>query len=135
MGFVLGATHMIVGATVSKRVSYKIEGYLLAFLSHFFLDAIPHYELSVWINYVLALLAGIFLIMLAWHRRDKRILIAAFLGAFPDINWILTWSASLDRVHSMFHSSLKPPPIFLGIELFIIIASGVFLLQESPHKV
>ncbi|WP_407314366.1 hypothetical protein [Desulfosporosinus sp. SB140] len=131
----LGATHMIVGATVYKRVPYKIEGYLLAFLAHFFLDAIPHYELSVLLNDTLAILAGMFLLLLAWHMKDLGILIAAFLGALPDINWTLNWSASLARVHSFFHTSIKPPPFFLGIEVLIILASVIFLLRKPTEGI
>lgn len=130
----LGATHMIAGASIYKKVPYKIQGYILAFLSHFFLDAIPHHELSILLNYELGILAGLFLLIVSWYIKDIRILLAAFLGAFPDINWILKWSTLLAKVHSFFHSTIFPPPYFLMIEVLIIITSGIILLRKSSFN-
>lgn len=105
----LGATHMLVAAAIYRKVKPPTLAYVVAFSSHFLLDAIPHHELSFSLNQNLVMSTGLFLILLAWYTKDWRILVAGFLGIFPDLNWEYGLNPQLARVHDFFHASVYPP--------------------------
>jgi hypothetical protein len=98
-----GATHMLAAAAIYKVVPSKPIALALALGSHFLLDAIPHYEIGAASNYILGTIAITFLFILAFFTKDYIILVAAFLGALPDLNWMLGLSQSLDNFHSFTH--------------------------------
>ena len=99
-----GATHILAAAAVYSLTSrHKPIGLTLAFSSHFFLDSIPHYELNLMWNIVPSMLAAAFVAIAACRNKDFYIVIAAFLGAFPDINRITGFNQTIDQLHSYFH--------------------------------
>jgi len=126
-----GATHMFVAATVYSFAKNKPVGLALAFGSHFLLDAIPHYELSLTLNYLFAIATGFFLCFAAWRRRDGFILLAAFLGVLPDINRIFGLSQGLNKVHNFFHfKGLRVSVEFFLSEVIISFVAGLLFLKK-----
>lgn len=116
-----GATHMVVAAAIYRHGKFKTPALLsLAFCSHFLLDAVPHYELSLAWNYALGLAAGIALALTSVREGDYRVLAAAFLGLLPDTNWLLGISPALTEIHRFFHFDkvhVTVPAFFLLAEL------------------
>ena len=45
-----GATHMIVAVTICDLIGYTPIALIFAFLSHFFLDAMQHYDLRLFVK-------------------------------------------------------------------------------------
>ncbi|MCX7711460.1 MAG: hypothetical protein N2484_16590 [Clostridia bacterium] len=105
-----GATHMIAAASIySLTSSNKPIALAAALASHFILDSIPHHEPSTRKNYVLGFITLIGLSAIALIRKDPFFLFAVFLGAFPDLNWILKLNRQVDRFHRFVHFKHKKP--------------------------
>ncbi len=101
-----GLTHIVTATAVYGIGKGKIKTpwlLLLAFLSHFALDAVPHYEFSLLLNYAFGCLALFLLAIWSIVKRDYYFLAAGFLGILPDANWILGISPFLMKVHSFMH--------------------------------
>jgi hypothetical protein len=113
----LAATHMLAGATayiVVKRK--KWIGLPLAFGSHFLLDRMHHYDLNIAWNFGCRCSKIILFLMLylGTKQRDIFLVIAAFLGALPDIISILHISEAFHRVHMYLHfDPVYPLPYYL----------------------
>jgi hypothetical protein len=108
----LGATHLIAGAAVYSTVRWKPLGLAAALASHYVLDAIPHYELMMRWNLLLGGAAGLFLLFLTWQKKDPWLLVAGILGGYPDFNWLLRLSDTMDRFHNRVHYSATSLPIW-----------------------
>lgn len=115
-----GATHMLAAAAIYKFVPLEKPVVLaMALASHFVLDAIPHYELTKKVNYLLGIIVGLLLIVTALYSNDAFLIIAAFLGALPDLNTLFFKNQVLSSIHRLFHSKRKvySPWISIGFEL------------------
>ncbi len=101
-----GLTHIVTATAIYSTGRGRVKTpwlLLLAFLSHFALDSVPHYEFSLLSNYAVS---GLTLFLLAiWSivRRDCFYLAAGVLGILPDANWILGVSPLLMKIHSFMH--------------------------------
>jgi len=78
-------------------------GLALAFCSHFLLDAVPHYELSMPWQYALAAVAGLFILLVVWCTGDPYPFLAGLAGALPDVICILGISPAFTQLHNFFH--------------------------------
>lgn len=125
-----GPTHLLTSAFIYKYGGFKTPYlFLLAFLSHFLLDAIPHYELSIEWNLALGACAGVFLLERARTRGDYKIIIAAVLGGLPDGNWMLKVSPFLSGIHNFFHfKKIFPVPVFFLLFEAVFAFSCAYLI-------
>ena len=115
-----GATHMLVAGTIYKFVPLDKPAVLaLALVSHFVLDAIPHYDLTKKANYILGIVVGFFVLITALNDKDAFLLIAAFLGALPDLNTLFLKIRAVQRIHNGIHFKYKiyNPWLSIGFEL------------------
>jgi hypothetical protein len=63
-------------------------------------------------------LVSLFLLYIAWRDKDIFVLVSAFLGALPDVLWVLTVSPEFDAIHNFLHSTVQTaPPYSLMFEL------------------
>ena len=125
-----GITHMLVATAIYKFTPFgKPVGLAMALVSHFVLDAIPHYELTKKANYFLGIIGGLFLLIIALQHKDASLLIATFLGALPDLNTLLFKNRLLNSIHSRIHSKCKiySPWASIGFELTLSIACILLL--------
>jgi hypothetical protein len=104
-----GATHILAGATVYKYAARdstisKIVAIGMAFCSHFLLDHIPHFELSMPWQLTLAVLVAVFILLVSRH--DLMILSGGFAGLLPDIIVKLNIWPAFNRIHNYFHFHL-----------------------------
>lgn len=133
-----GATHILAAAAVYSLTSRnKPIALALAFGSHFILDSIPHYELDLMWNIVPAMLAAAFVVIAACRKKDFFILIAAFLGAFPDINRITGFNQTIDQLHSYSHFRRRGqeiPSTFLLAEFILDLLFIKILTLNSSNK-
>jgi hypothetical protein len=148
----LGATHLLVGASISvtlrsnsdikhnQSAHYKLYFglfslfiYTLAFLSHFLLDSIPHYELSIVWNFVLGAVSGLLIAYMTIKRKNLRILVLGFLAGLPDLIWLLGFWPSFDRIHNYFHfkSSVAMPGYFIMVEIILSVLAIWILMKRS----
>jgi hypothetical protein len=97
--------HAIVGATIATKVSNPFLSLPLAFLSHFLLDILPHWNphiftemqasgkiskksvVIIFLDALMALLFGLFLAFRFWPKIDRVtiILLGSFLAVAPDL--------------------------------------------------
>ena len=89
--------HLLAGAAIASKISNPIWALLLAFLSHYFLDVIPHWQYSIenirgkqwekslfdFLKVFLDILAGILLIFI-FSKNQPIIYAGAFLAISPD---------------------------------------------------
>jgi len=125
-----GITHMLAATAIYKFTPWgKPVGLALAFVSHFVLDAIPHYELTKKANYILGIIGGLYLLITALLHKDASLLIATFLGALPDLNTLFFKGRLLNRIHSRIHSKGKvySPWVSIGFELTLSTACILLL--------
>jgi lipid-A-disaccharide synthase-like uncharacterized protein len=115
-----GAAHLLVGSFMYGLTrGNRILGPALAFVSHFALDAIPHFDHFSW-NIPLGFIAVLFLLRIAKRTRDPFFLISALFGMLPDINCLLKISNELVILHQYCHfNKTYPIPIsYLYIEIY-----------------
>lgn len=130
-----GITHMVVSASIySTGVLPRPAALAAAFASHFILDAIPHYELTLNTNLILVAAAGLFIAYISFLRKDIYISAAALLGLLPDLIWVFNLNSAVINIHNYFHfKKTYPIPLtFLLIELAILILFLVILVKSRP---
>lgn len=123
---------MLAATAVYKVVPLGIPIVLVMALgSHFLLDAIPHYEQSTKSNYIQGAITFTFLFILALYTQNYYLLVAAFLGALPDLNWILGLSKSLNKFHRFMHisKSLQQRKFLLISEIVFDIVLTIVILR------
>lgn len=111
-------SHILFGAAITSKVTYAPLAIILAFLSHYLLDLIPHIEYSIdniaekkwkkslpdFLKVFLDLLAGVILITI-FSKNQPIIFIGSFAAIIPDSLSLLKYifrSKILD-FHSDFH--------------------------------
>lgn len=141
--------HTLVGAAIGASTNNLVSVIILAFLSHFILDALPHTDWALWHNhgdfepelkdYILVgcdflLSAG--LITYLWYNsgRDNLILVGAIFAAIPDfIDVVPFWNKFLRKLpvfsqlhwlHEKIHFRLKPKYWYWGVVTQLIIIGG-----------
>ncbi|GIO10777.1 hypothetical protein J19TS2_03320 [Cohnella xylanilytica] len=138
----LVATHMMAASALcefaqatrlykEKPKAWRPAILLLAFASHFALDAIPHYDLGVLPNGIIGACVIAFLLYEARKTGDGLLLAAAFLGALPDALFFLEWGTPVDRFHYWIHfRSANPLPFFLVILELAVVPALAFVLAR-----
>jgi len=136
--------HLLVGAVIATRVDMVPLAFLLAFLSHYLLDFIPHQEYEItgvmernWGGSLFAFLkvgldiaAGTALILL--FSRDPVVFMGAFFAILPDGLTLLhlTLPYRILKIHFAFHQKLhyfkEKSPAILGI--FNQLVVGIFAI-------
>lgn len=139
----LVATHMAAAAALYRLSSVRslptpvkwaaVPAVLvLSFASHFALDAIPHRELHMTGNTALGLLVIAYLFYIAWRDRDVLVLAAGFLGALPDVMWVLDASPAFNEIHSKLHfHGVRVPFYMLFVEIAGLFALTVLIYRKS----
>ncbi|CAG7647402.1 hypothetical protein ACFQI7_20145 [Paenibacillus allorhizosphaerae] len=125
----LVATHMLAASAIyklcsvdhlpaSKKAIALPIVLALSFGSHFALDAIPHDELQMGGNVAIGMAVILYLLYIAWRDKQLFILAAGFLGALPDIMWVLKISPKYDALHSSLHfSGAHVSPVLMLFEI------------------
>lgn len=147
--------HMITGAIIGSKVNKKpVLILIFAFLSHFVLDSIPHFEyiLKPLTLFLDLSLGAIVAIILAYKNRLKAkiIIAAAFTAILPDspaftniilrkingTNFFNPFLNQLIILHNYFHTKLSfvVPAIAMRIILlvFILLAISYFIKMIVP---
>lgn len=133
-----GATHILAAAALYQRAALKMPYLLvLAFLSHFLLDAAPHFDLEMQWNYIPAACAGAYLLLIGKRQGDYKVLIAGLLGALPDIYLALQPGSGFSAFHNIFHfKSPGPVPgtLFTAEMAFLLFCVIVIFRKKQPLK-
>lgn len=129
----LSTPHLLVGAAIVKTIPNPYISLPLAFLSHFALDSIPHWDGSpkapfgmkttgwIIIDYLIG--SSIVLLLTAGLENQALICLGAFLGTLPD--FILGTYRHLEPALSK-HSLLRVPNQFhIGIQRNIPFRPGL----------
>jgi len=142
--------HLIVGAAIISKVKFLPLAFFLAFLSHYFLDFIPHWEYSVknikekrWKNsfsdflkVALDAFLGLFLIFI-FSKNLPLALLGGFFALLPDgalfIN--LIFPNKLSRTFEYFHQKVHYPkdkkisPFWGIFSQILIVLIAIFFLR------
>ena len=139
--------HILVGAALMAKIQIIPLALVLAFLSHYVLDFIPHWEYSVdnilkkqwrktgfdFLKVALDFSLGI-LIILAISKNQPIILVGAFLAILPDGFTLLSLLLpnKLLKIHDIFHRNIvhrfKKIPLAENKTLFFFgILSQIFV--------
>ena len=131
-----GATHVVAAAALYQRIGLKTP-YLfgLAFLTHFLLDAVPHFDLDMQWNYLLGACAGAFLLYIGKRQGDYKILIAGLLGVLPDIYLVLQPGSNFSAIHNIFHFKELHPvsKTYLTAEMLFLFICGIMILTKKQR--
>ena len=142
--------HLLVGAAIASNIQFAHLALFLAFLSHYFLDAMPHWEYSTknikkkqwekssrdFLKISLDAGAGILLIFM-FSRNQPIIYAGACLACLADVLIVLylIFPNKLLKIHHGFHEKMHFPkdkkfPIFWKIftAVSISLISILFLL-------
>lgn len=146
--------HLIIGAVIAAKISYWPLAIVLAFLSHYFLDFLPHAEYLIknikakrwkksgpdFLKLMLDLIIGSIFVILIHQITGKNYLIlftAALSAILPDILTVLSWMFTNNIIlkkHFNLHQKIHFPrnkklPCCWGILTQIaVIIFGFFLL-------
>ncbi len=158
----IAIVHSIVGIAIGKKIKKPILSWIIALISHFILDMIPHseYSLSPYLFNLLSIdLLFSFLILFLIVRKEKkedilRIIIAFLLSILPDNlvfverffsgiilsipligEFILTFIKKFSQFHDSIHTTYSPN-VFLGtlIQILVISFSFLFIFKENDKK-
>ncbi len=113
--------HLLVGAAIATKIQIPFLALILAFLSHYLLDALPHYEYSIkniqtkqwkktkleFLKIALDFCAGIALIF-AISEKQLIIFAGAILAVLPDAStfFYLITSNKILKLHDVFHKAV-----------------------------
>ena len=131
-----GAAHLLAGSSIYLLTGRnKIMAPLLAIISHYALDAIPHYDSPAW-NIPLGFLAVIFLYLTVIKNKEPFILVCALCGMLPDINSFFCFSSVLLDLHQRFHfdKTYEIPISYLYWEIYGCLITGYLLWTRYPVR-
>jgi len=131
-----GAAHLLAGASIYILTGRnKIMAPLLAIISHYALDAIPHYDSPAW-NIPLGFLAVTFLCLTVMKNKEPFILVCALCAMLPDINNFFCFSKVLLDLHQQFHfnKSYEIPISYLYWEIYGCLIAGYLLWTRHPAR-
>lgn len=146
-----GLNHALTGSAIALVVKRPLLAIPLAFLSHFFIDMVPHWGNTSFYTpgspefpYILAadgLLVVISLVIICYYaRRDQiwLILTCAFLAMLPDAFWALGRSDNLPSPivwFDTFHKNIQWCEKPWGIIIELLYATGMgYLIFKILHK-
>lgn len=132
------SNHLLAGSIIALTVKEPVLVLPLAFLSHFLLDALPHYGINDaeldskskfkrYINVELVGLIGIIILLNTGQYGWNLVSLAAFLAVLPDIEWPVHYFFFIAKgkkppstITSRFHESIQWSERRWGIFLEII---------------
>ena len=135
----LNFTHLLVGAAIASKVN-PVLGLPLAFVSHFALDAIPHYDgaypkrpyqLLPMLQLAADFLIGIVVLarLTAGRADQSYLVIAALVAILPDVQYGLHYNYGIGKLfrgmmefHERIQLPLRPPPYFVTTVATTLIA-------------
>lgn len=143
--------HLLLGSAITLTIPFLPLAVALAFLSHYILDALPHWEYSTrnlqqknWSKAIFDFLkigadfsCGILILIIVLLNQNLLLgLIGAFFAALPDIGtfvYILFPKNRLLTIHYHFHSAChwhkeKSPIFFQVVTELVIIILSIWLL-------
>lgn len=142
--------HLLTGAALASKIHCAPLALSLAFLSHYFLDLIPHQEYSIenirekrwkksqldFLKVFLDISFGTFFILLL-AKNNPLIFTAAFLAILPDGFTLLSlvFPNKMLRIHDNFHQKIhfleyKKIPVFWRIFSQVLVVSlAIFFLR------
>ncbi len=138
------ANHVVAGAVIATAFKNPVVALPLAFMSHFLLDALPHYGIKDHTTpkfvYILSLdfaVATSFLLALALLQPQgwQYFLLAAVVSASPDLMWLPRWInelrsrenrplRGLSKLHSSIQWSERPWGALIEVAAFVL---GVYV--------
>jgi hypothetical protein len=155
----IAIVHIIAGLLIGKKIKNSILCWILALMSHFILDIIPHSEYSqsphLFALIALDLISGFFILFLIIRKEKKedilRIVIACLLATLPDnivfaerffsnliisIPLIGQYLLIAIKEFSHFHNSVHTPyspNVFIGTlsQILVISFSFLFVFENS----
>ncbi len=129
----LSTPHLLVGAAIVKVIPNPIIGLPLAFLSHFALDSIPHWDGSPKAPFSRKIFGGIFLdyaigvsvvfVLTNSYENQYLLWLGAFLGTLPD--FILGSYKHLENIFSRFAIVRIPNEFHLSIQRNLPLVNGL----------
>lgn len=145
--------HAMVGAAIGASTDNLVYIIILAFMSHFILDALPHFDWGTWHGYKEFelerkdyVMAGIDIAMVLiftyylWHNTyDNKLLIGAFFAILPDLfDNVPFWKDTLRKyapfkhlhsLHKLIHFQIKEKYWIWGIltQITIILLALIIL--------
>ncbi|MFN7088214.1 MAG: hypothetical protein ACK4NX_00075 [Candidatus Paceibacteria bacterium] len=148
----LNTPHLAVGMLIGKSVGNGWLAFFLGFLSHFILDAIPHWDgvdfrgrkllrkknLILIFDFILIFFILLILLELgafSFSNEHLPMIFGAMGGVFPDIFWIpyyflgLRWPKQFFRFHGKIQIRLTAPLLGLLIQVVIISFSIWFIIK------
>lgn len=97
--------HMLLGSLIGQKIANPFLAIILAFLSHYMLDFIPHIEYKIKkVSVILDFICGIVLIFL-FSKNTFFIYLCAFFAILPDGFSVLNWFVKnkILNKHSKLH--------------------------------
>ena len=148
--------HAMVGAAIGASTDNLVYIIILAMLSHFILDAIPHFDWGTWHNYeefkleakdylLLGLDAIMVLILTYWVwdnlGRNNYILVGEFFAVLVDLLFnVPFWKnitqkipilRNVEWLHDKIHSRLKMKYWYVGVitQILILLIAFIFMFN------
>ncbi len=129
-----GLTHLAVSAVIYRRGRLSPPlSFALGFVSHFFLDRLPHYDLNMAANMVIGLAGAWFIWHLTCRDRDYLLPFGALMGVLPDA--LVLWKVNpwFTSFHNFCHyHGTAATPWLLVVEILTV--AGSFWLLSKPEK-
>lgn len=140
------APHILIGAAIASKAGSPYLGIILAFLSHYIIDAIPHSEysiesiakakvsLSALREFSVAMLDATLGLILVYFLASTTgentmwMLLTGFVAILPDAIWPSRYFVSLKIFkilnigHMLSRARHKKPPLFIGVATQIILS-------------
>ncbi|HEX4662227.1 MAG TPA: hypothetical protein VH144_01300 [Candidatus Saccharimonadales bacterium] len=134
-----GFNHVLTGIAIAITVRHPVAAPILAFISHFVLDSIPHFgdeEFQPWskklrrLLVVDAILCTTFLAVSIWLFPSLWWLLAlcAFMATLPDWLWILHFGFGVKNWFFTFHKKIQWRERPWGVYVEIPFMIGMCLL-------
>jgi hypothetical protein len=143
-----GLNHMLTGTAIALAVRQPILAVPLAFLSHFILDAIPHFDHplyhygSRYFVFIMASdavisLSAVTIIMLLVPQMSGVIALGAFFAILPDFGWLYYYRHNRPqwwffRFHSKIQWFERPPGALVEASYLIFISTVIVALIWRP---
>ena len=139
----LATSHLLAGAAVGTAIGNPLLAFILGYISHFLLDALPHFDPGLYrkrkadgslpeefarFEYPIAaidVLLGVFLTMYFWHlhAESSALLFGALGGLLPDLFdnvpfwnkqvWKINFLHSMAKLHQTIHFPVLPRNLIL----------------------
>jgi hypothetical protein len=135
-----GLNHVLVGMAVAVVIRNPILAPIIAFLSHFLLDALPHLDIThytgkpwnakfnIWLSIDAVLCFGALALGInQYPQLSLELTICAFAAALPDFLWIFKYGFNVDNWFFRFATKIqwceRPWGYYVEVPFGLIMAS------------